>query len=140
MTTTEWADELCGGVFSAGQDRLNAPGEAGIPHLIAPGCIVMCNFGAPDTIHVRYKNRHFYEWNPNVTPMRTTADENRQMGELFADRANAAKGKVGFIIPMRGVSMLDYCNENGEPQLFWDPAANKAFLDGLKNKLNPGIE
>jgi uncharacterized protein (UPF0261 family) len=140
ITTTEWADTICGGVFDAGPARLDAPGKAGVPHLIAPGCIDMCNFGNPDTIPAKYKDRIFYKWNPQVTLMRTTPDENRKMGEIFAEKANASKGKVSFIIPMKGYSMLDSVNEKGEPQIFWDPAADKAFVDGLKSKLNPKIE
>jgi uncharacterized protein (UPF0261 family) len=139
ITTTEWADTICGGVFDAGPTRLDAPGKLGLPHLIAPGCIDMCNFGNPDTIPAKYKDRLFYKWNPQVTLMRTTAEENRRMGEVFAEKANASKGKVAFIIPMRGYSMLDSINEKGEKQLFWDPAADQAFVDGLKSKLNPSI-
>lgn len=141
ITTTEWADTVCGGVFDAGPERLSAPGKAGILHLIAPGCIDMCNFGAPDTIPPRYKDRLFYKWNPNVTLMRTTPEENRKMGEIFAGKANEAAGKTAFIIPLRGFSMLDSVNKKGEPQLFWNPEAGNAFLEGLKSKLSrPGIE
>jgi uncharacterized protein (UPF0261 family) len=140
ITTTEWADTLCGGVFDAGPTRLDGPGKAGIPHLISPGCIDMCNFGNPDTIPAKYKDRLFYKWNPQVTLMRTTAEENRKMGEIFAEKANKAKGKVAFIIPLKGYSMLDSVNDKKEPQLFWDPAADKAFIDGLKSKLKSGIE
>lgn len=140
ITTTEWADEVCGGIFSAGSGRLDAPGQAGIAHLIAPGCLDMCNFGGPDTVPRKYQDRLFYQWNPNVTLMRTTPEENRKMGELFAEKANRATGNTKFIIPTRGFSMLDSINEKGEPQLFWDPEANQAFVDGLKRKLDPGIE
>jgi uncharacterized protein (UPF0261 family) len=140
ITTTEWADTLCGGVFDAGPGRLDGPGKAGIPHLISPGCIDMCNFGNPDTIPSKYKDRLFYKWNPQVTLMRTTAEENRRMGEIFAEKANKAKEKVAFIIPLKGYSMLDSVNDKGEPQLFWDPKADKAFIDGLKSKLNSGID
>ncbi len=140
ITTTEWADTICGGVFDAGPTRLDAPGKAGVPHLIAPGCIDMCNFGNPDTIPAKYKDRLFYKWNPQVTLMRTTKEENRKMGEIFAEKANKAKGKVAFIIPMRGYSMLDSVNDKNEPQLFWDPEADKAFVDGLKSKLKAGID
>ncbi len=139
ITTTEWADTLCGGVFDAGPTRLDAPGKAGISHLIAPGCIDMCNFGNPDTIPSKYKDRLFYKWNPQVTLMRTTAEENQKLGEIFAEKANNSKGKVAFIIPLKGYSMLDSIDEKNEPQLFWDPAADKAFIEGLKSKLNPEI-
>lgn len=140
ITTTEWADNLCGGVFDAGRERLDSPGMMGIPHLIAPGCIDMCNFGSPATIPSKYKDRLFYEWNPNVTLMRTNRDENRALGKIFAQKANLAKGKIVFIIPLRGFSMLDALNENNEPELFWDESADRAFIDGLKSELNPKIE
>jgi uncharacterized protein (UPF0261 family) len=140
LTTTEWADTVCGGVFDAGKERLDAPGQIGIPHLIAPGCIDMCNFGNPATVPVRYQDRLFYQWNPNVTLMRTNREENRKLGEIFAQKANAAKRKVAFIIPLHGFSMLDALNEKGEPQIFWDEAADKAFMEGLKSQLNPKID
>jgi uncharacterized protein (UPF0261 family) len=86
ITTTEWADELCQGVFSAGPGRLDAPGQREIPHLIVPGCVDMANYGPPATVPEKYRqaNRRFYEWNPSVTLMRTNVSENREMGEIFA--------------------------------------------------------
>ena len=136
ITTTEWADELCGGVFSAGPDRLDAPGRRALPHLIVPGCVDMVNFGAPSSIPAKYREakRLFYEWNPSVTLMRTNAEENRQMGEIFARKANAAKGPVAFLVPLRGVSMLD-----GDGQPFCDRAADQAMFDAIKQHLRPGI-
>ncbi|MEX2437766.1 MAG: Tm-1-like ATP-binding domain-containing protein, partial [Candidatus Babeliales bacterium] len=140
ITTTEWADTLCGGVFDAGSERLDGPGKVAIPHLIAPGCIDMCNFGNPATIPSKYEGRLFYKWNPQVTLMRTTKEENKKLGEIFAEKANASKGKVAFIIPLKGYSILDSMNGENEPQLFWDPSADNAFIEGLKSKLKPGIE
>ncbi len=140
ITTTEWADTICGGVFDAGPERLDGPGQKGIPHLISPGCIDMCNFGNPATIPSKYKDRLFYQWNPNVTLMRTTAEENYRMGEIFAKKANASKGRVAFLIPLKGFSMLDSVNEKNEPQIFWDPVADNAFIEALKTHINPGIE
>jgi uncharacterized protein (UPF0261 family) len=136
ITTTEWADELCQGVFSAGPERLDAPGQRGVPHLIVPGCVDMANFGAPSTVPEKYRKakRLFYEWNPSVTLMRTNAEENRQMGEIFARKANAATGPVAFLIPRRGVSMLD-----GDGQPFCDREADQAMIDGIKANLKPGI-
>ena len=98
ITTTEWADQLCGGVFSAGEDRLSAPGRRGIPHLIVPGCIDMVNFGPPETVPQKYRDagRKFYEWNPAVTLMRTNVEENRRLGEIFAEKANVATGPTAF--------------------------------------------
>jgi len=134
MTTTEWADEVCGGVLSAGSDRLDAAGRAGIPQVVTPACIDMCNFWAPDTVPEQYKDRLFYEWNPNVTLMRTTPEENRQMGEIFAEKLNAANGPVAVYIPMGGFSEIDF-----PEKIFWWPEADQAFVDGLKGKLNPDI-
>ena len=136
ITTTEWADELCQGVFSAGPERLDAPGQRGIPHLIVPGCVDMANFGAPSTVPEKFRQakRLFYEWNPSVTLMRTNADENRQMGEIFAKKANAATGPVAFLIPLRGVSMLD-----GDGQPFCDREADRAMFDTIKANVKPGI-
>jgi uncharacterized protein (UPF0261 family) len=136
ITTTEWADEICGGVFSAGPERLDAAGQRGLPHLIVPGCVDMVNFGAPSSVPVKYRddNRLFYEWNPSVTLMRTNVEENRQMGEIFARKANAAKGPVAFLIPLGGVSMLD-----GDGQPFCDRAADQAMFEAIKKDLRPGI-
>ena len=136
ITTTEWADELCQGVFSAGPERLDAPGQRGIPHLIVPGCVDMVNFGAPSTVPVKYRQakRLFYEWNPSVTLMRTNVEENCRMGEIFAQKANAAKGPVAFLIPLRGVSMLD-----GDGQPFCNREADRAMFEAIKANRNPGI-
>jgi uncharacterized protein (UPF0261 family) len=136
ITTTEWADELCGGVFSAGPDRLDAPGRRAVPHLVVPGCVDMANFGAPSSVPAKYREtkRLLYEWNPSVTLMRTNAEENRQMGEIFARKANAAQGPIAFLIPLRGVSMLD-----GDGQPFCDRVANQALFDAIRNNLRPGI-
>lgn len=136
ITTTEWADELCGGVFSAGPDRLSAAGRRGVPQLIVPGCIDMVNFGGPETVPTQYKDtgRTFYEWNPSVTLMRTNANENRELGRIFAHKANAATGPVAFLLPLRGVSILD-----GDGQLFCDREADAAFFGALKENLRPGI-
>jgi len=134
ITTTEWADELCGGVFSAGNTRLDAPGKTGIPHLIVPGCVDMVNFGPKDTIPDKYTGRLFYEWNPSVTLMRTTPQENAEMGRIFAEKANAAKGPVAFLIPLKGVSMLD---SQGQP--FWSPEADSAMFNAVKSNTRKDI-
>lgn len=134
MTTTEWADELLGGVLSAGSTRLEAAAKAGIPQIVVPGCIDMCNFWALDTVPEKYKGRNLYSWNPNITLMRTTPDENAQMGAIFAEKLNAATGAVQVYVPMRGVSELDL---EGKP--FYDPAALPAFVTALKANLRPDI-
>jgi uncharacterized protein (UPF0261 family) len=136
ITTTEWADEVCGGVLSAGLDRLGAPGRMGVPHLIVPGCVDMANFGPPETVPAKYKatGRTFYEWNPSVTLMRTNVQENERMGRAFAEKANAATGPVAFLIPLRGVSILD-----GDGQPFCDREADAAMFNAIKANLTEDI-
>ncbi|HNT37163.1 MAG TPA: Tm-1-like ATP-binding domain-containing protein, partial [bacterium] len=128
ITTTEWADTLCGGVFDAGTQRLDAPGQMGVPHLIVPGCVDMANFGPMSTVPEAYRKakRVFYEWNPSVTLMRTNKEENAKMGTIFAEKANAAVGPVAFLIPLKGVSILD-----GEGQPFCDREADQAMFDAI---------
>jgi|YNPMSStandDraft_2_1061718.scaffolds.fasta_scaffold17127_2 uncharacterized protein (UPF0261 family) len=134
VTTTELADEICGGVMSAGPDRLTAAGRAGIPTLIAPGCVDMVNFWARDTLPPRYHNRHLYEWNPNTTLMRTNIEENRRIGAWIARAANAARGPVAVLLPLRGVSQLD--SPSGA---FWDPQADAACFEAIRAHLRPDI-
>jgi uncharacterized protein (UPF0261 family) len=134
ITTTEWADEVCGGVFSAGPTRLEAAAHTGTPQVVVPGCIDMANFWALDTVPEEYKDRNLYEWNPNVTLLRTNVEENARMGRIFAEKLNQAKGPVTVFVPLEGVSMLD---SEGEP--FWDPEADRAFLEALKENLRDDI-
>ena len=137
ITTTEWADTMCGGVWDAGPERLDAAGQMGIPHLIVPGCVDMVNFGGRDTVPEKYRkgDRTFYEWTPSVTLMRTNKEENEKMGKVFAEKANAAKGPVAFLFPLRGVSLLD-----GDNQPFCDREADRAMFDAVKANLREGIE
>jgi uncharacterized protein (UPF0261 family) len=134
ITTTEWADEICGGVLSAGPHRLEAAAKVGIPQVVVPGCIDMCNFWARDTVPEKYAERIFYEWNPNVTLMRTTPKENQRMGKIFAEKLNAATGPVAVLIPLKGFSQLDL-----EGQPFYWPEANQAFISALKEDLRQDI-
>jgi uncharacterized protein (UPF0261 family) len=136
ITTTEWADTVCGGVFDAGPERLDGPGQMGIPHLIVPGCVDMANFGSVDTVPEKYKNakRMFYMWNPSVTLMRTNKEENEEMGKVFAQKANAAEGPVAILIPLRGVSILD--SEGGQ---FCDWETDKVMFDTIKSHVREGI-
>ena len=134
ITTTEMADEVCGGVMSAGPERGLAASRAGIPAVLVPGCVDMANFGAPETIPNRYAGRTFYRWNPDTTLMRTTADENRRIGEMLAAAANAATGSVAILLPLRGVSMLD-----AEDREFWDPVADRACFDAIRETVRPDL-
>jgi uncharacterized protein (UPF0261 family) len=134
LTTTEWADELAGGVFTAGPARLEAAAYHGVPQVVAPGCIDMVNFGPRETVPAKYEGRTMYVWNPSVTLMRTTPEENKRLGQIFAEKLNAAKGPVQVFIPRKGVSMLDSA---GQP--FWAPEADEAFSEELKRHLRPNI-
>jgi uncharacterized protein (UPF0261 family) len=134
VTTTEWADEIAGGILSAGPARLDAAGAAGIPQLIAPGCLDMVNFGPRATMPPHYHDRLLYEWNPTVTLMRTTVEENARLGQIFAEKLNAARGPTKVLIPLRGFSMLDSPGER-----FWNPAADAMFRETLRANLGPAI-
>jgi uncharacterized protein (UPF0261 family) len=134
MTTTEWADELLGGVLSAGPTRLEAAGAAGIPQVVVPGCLDMCNFWAPETVPERYAGRTFYHWNPNVTLMRTTPEETAQIGVIMAGKLNVARGPVVVYIPLGGWSEIDL---PGKP--FHSPAAIESFTTALRRHLRPSI-
>lgn len=133
-TTTEWADELVGGVLSAGAERLDAAAAQGIPQVIAPGCLDMANFWARETVPEKYNKRLFYQWNPNVTLMRTTPEENVELGRILAEKANASQGPVAFFLPLQGVSMLDAPGKE-----FWWPEANQALFEAIKKHTRPDI-
>jgi len=134
LTTTELADELCGGVMSAGPKRLTTAGLKGIPQVVAPGCLDMVNFWAIETVPERYKNRKLYPWNPNVTLMRTTPEENAKLGQIMAQRLNQSKGPTAVFFPLKGLSQLD--SPGGE---FWWPEADMALLEALKENLRKDI-
>ena len=134
MTTTELADYVCDGVFNAGPERCLAAARAGIPAVLVPGCVDMANFGGIETVPERYRDRNLYQWNPNVTLLRTNVAENTQIGELLAAAANASTAAVTVILPLKGVSMLD-----SEGNRFWDPEADAACYDAIKSNLRPGI-
>ena len=135
ITTTELADEVCDGILSAGPDRLKAAAHKGIPAIIVPGCVDMANFGGIETVPDKYKDRNLYQWNPNVTLLRTNVEENKKMGEMIAQAANESVGPVVILIPLKGVSMLD--SEGGR---FWDPEADAACFDAIKANVKPEIK
>jgi uncharacterized protein (UPF0261 family) len=134
ITTTELADTVCGGVFDAGPERCLAASRAGIPAVIVPGCVDMANFGGIDTVPEKYRGRNLYQWNPNVTLLRTNVDENRRIGQMIAAAANEATAPVAIVLPLKGVSMLD-----SEGNRFWDPEADAACYDAIKQNLKSGI-
>jgi uncharacterized protein (UPF0261 family) len=127
ITTTELADELVGGVLSAGPHRLEAAGGLGIPQVISVGALDMVNFGPRNTVPVQFSARTLYKHNRTVTLMRTTAAENARLGEIIAQKANAARGPVKIILPLRGVSAIDAA---GQP--FYDPVATAALFEAIR--------
>lgn len=134
ITTTELADEVGGGLLSAGPSRLEAAGELGIPQVVSAGALDMINFGLPETVPAKFKGRKFYQHNPTVTLMRTTKEENEQLGKMIAEKLNRARGPAIFIMPKKGVSLID---KEGEP--FYDVAADAAFLQSLKDNLGDKV-
>jgi uncharacterized protein (UPF0261 family) len=134
ITTTEWADELVGGVLSAGPNRLEAAAELGLPQVVVPGALDMVNFGPPETIPERFRERKFYQHNPTVTLMRTTVEENARLGRILAEKLNRAQGPTTVLLPLRGVSAID---QPGQP--FHDPAADEAFFRELRTHLAPNV-
>lgn len=134
LTTTEWADELVGGVFSAGPTRLEAAARRGVPAIVTPGCLDMVNFWAPETIPDKFKGRTFYRHNPNVTLMRTDEAECARLGQILAEKINLSTAPVTVLISKKGVSMIDL---EGKP--FYLPKANAALFENLKKNLRAGI-
>jgi len=134
VTTTELADELVGGVLSAGPERLDAAAKHGVPAIVAPGCLDMVNFGEQASVPKQFTDRHFYVHNPQVTLMRTNADESAALGRLFATKLNASRGPVTVLIPRRGISVISAA---GGP--FHDAAADAALFSALETSLRPDI-
>jgi uncharacterized protein (UPF0261 family) len=134
ITTTEWADELAGGVLTAGPERMDAAGRAGIPQVIVPGCLDMVNFWAPDTVPEKYRDRKLHKWNPNITLMRTNVEENARLGEIIAEKANASSGPVSIFLPLKGVSILDSPGNE-----FWWPEADQALYDAIKTNVSADV-
>lgn len=128
ITTTEICDLLFGGVLPAAPDRMDVVARSGIPYVVSVGALDMVNFWAPDTIPNRYEGRNFYNHNPNVTLMRTTAEECAQLGRWIGDKLNACPGPVRLLIPQKGVSALDI-----EGGAFWDPEADAALFASLED-------
>lgn len=135
LTTTEIADEVVGGVFSAGPERLKAAVRKGVPQVIAPGALDMVNFGPLDTVPERFKGRNLYVHNPQVTLMRTTPEENARFAELMAANLEGADPRrVTVCLPLKGFSAIDR-----EGAVFADPEADRAFVETLKRRLPPGL-
>ena len=126
VTTTEIADEVVGGVLSAGPGRLDAIARTRLPYVGSCGALDMVNFWAMDTVPSQFRGRNLYRHNANVTLMRTTPEECARIGRFIADKLNRMEGPVRFLIPEGGVSLID---APGKP--FWDPVADKALFDAI---------
>jgi uncharacterized protein (UPF0261 family) len=135
ITTTELADELVGGVLTAGPHRLEAAGRKGVPQVVSVGALDMVNFGAPETVPAKFAGRLFYQHNPAVTLMRTTPQENRELGEMLARKLNQAKGPVVLLLPLQGISGID---RRGQP--FFDPVADESLFDALRTNVGPNVK
>jgi uncharacterized protein (UPF0261 family) len=130
-TTTELADELVGGIFSAGPDRLSAAGRAGIPQVVSVGALDMVNFGPMDTVPAQFQDRNLYVHNPITTLMRTTPEENIELGHRLAGRLNTSTGPTSLFLPLGGVSAIDVA---GAP--FRDEAADHALFGAIHDELD----
>jgi uncharacterized protein (UPF0261 family) len=135
LTTTEWADQLVGGILGAGPTRLEAAARNGVPAVIAPGCLDMVNFGPRDIIPEKFSGRLFYEHNPQVTLMRTTSEECSDLGRILAEKANLSTGPCSVLIPTQAISVISAPN-----QVFNNPTADKALFAAIKSNLCKDIE
>jgi uncharacterized protein (UPF0261 family) len=134
LTTTELADELCGGFLTAGPERLTAAGKAGIPQVVSVGAIDMVNFYAPDSVPAKYKGRKLYSHNPVVTLMRTTPEECARIGADLGKKVAAATGPKAILLPKKGVSAIDAV---GQP--FDDPEARISLFSAIREHAK-GVE
>jgi uncharacterized protein (UPF0261 family) len=134
ITTTEWADELVGGVLTAGPERLNATAKAKIPAIVSPGCLDMVNFGEPASVPAKFAGRLFYHHNPQVTLMRTTPAECAELGRIIAEKINRYTAPVTVLFPRRAISVI---SAPGKP--FHDVAADTALFFALKSHLRADI-
>jgi uncharacterized protein (UPF0261 family) len=135
ITTTELADELVGGVLSAGPERLDAAGELGIPQVVSLGALDMVNFGPFETVPAEFRDRLLYKHNPTVTLMRTTPAECAALGRMIAEKLNQARGPLTVFVPLKGVSLIAT-----EGQVFHDPAADEALFGALREHLDPEVD
>lgn len=135
VTTTEWADELVGGVLSAGPERMAAMAKAKVPTVIAPGCLDMVNYGERDTVPAEMEGRTFYIHNPQVTLMRTTADECAALGRILAEKANANEAPTAILIPTKAISVI-----SAEGQPFHDAEADAALFSAIRAHATVEVE
>lgn len=136
LTTTEWCDQVVGGVLAAGPDRCSAAVKQGIPLVISTGALDMVNFGPEETVLPRFRERKLYRHNPSVTLMRTTVKENIEIAGKLAEKLNLVTGKAALLLPLLGISAID-----AEGQPFYGPDEDLALFGELKAKIaNPSVE
>ena len=135
LTTTEWADEFVGGVLGAGPERMNAVAKAKVPAVIAPGCLDMVNFGERSSIPAQFAGRNFYIHNPQVTLMRTTPDECKELGRIIANKVNRYETPAVIMIPKKAISVISAA---GQP--FHDPAADEALFTAIRDNAKVPVE
>ncbi|MGE6258364.1 Tm-1-like ATP-binding domain-containing protein [Heyndrickxia sporothermodurans] len=131
LTTTEWCDELVGGVLNAGPHRLEAAGKSNVPQVVSVGALDMVNFGPIDTVPEKFLSRNLYKHNPTITLMRTTIDENKELGEIISNKLNQSSSPTALLLPLKGVSAIDV---EGEP--FYGPDEDQTLFDTIRKKLN----
>lgn len=134
ITTTELADELCDGICSAGPERLTAAAARGVPQVVVPGCLDMVNYGHPDTVPDKFKDRRLYSWAPDVTLMRTNVEENEALGRSIAQKVNASEGPATILLPLQGISKV-----SSKGGVFYDPTADEALFRAIKAAVKPSI-
>ncbi len=131
ITTTEWCDELVGGVLAAGPNRLEAAGKSGIPQVVSVGALDMVNFGPMDSVPEKFRARNLYRHNATITLMRTTAEENKKLGEIISDKLNMTNSPTALFLPLKGVSMIDAENMD-----FYGPEEDKELFDAIRSNLD----
>ncbi|TFG84023.1 MAG: UPF0261 family protein [Erysipelotrichales bacterium] len=134
ITTTEWADEIVGGVLNGGPNRLDAAAKMGIPQVVSVGALDMVNFGPIETIPKQFEGRNFYKHNPTVTLMRTTVEENVKLGKKIAEKLNQASGYTVLMLPLGGVSMID-----APGQAFYGKEEDENLFNELRHGINPKV-
>lgn len=135
ITTTELADDLCGGICSAGADRLTAAADMNIPQVVVPGCLDMVNFAHLDTVPGQFSKRTLYSWAPDVTLMRTDKEENTILGERLAEKVNRSSAPVRVLLPMKGISQVD-----AEGGIFYRPDFDAALFDAIKKNIKSPVK
>lgn len=136
LTTTEWCDELVGGILSAGEHRLEAAGKCNVPQVVSVGALDMVNFGPIDSVPSKFKDRNFYKHNPSTTLMRTTVEENKELGKIISDKLNKSQSPTILMLPLKGVSMID-----AKGEAFYGEKEDEMLFNTLRENIdNDNVE